>query len=743
MALLGIDFGTSNSAAAVLLSGIAEPQMVEPDEPPPSGSGDQVFPSYLYYDRSGEVEAIGTPARDKFFNQGRHSQVVRHFKRLLGRTYDQVVGQIARGHRSYIEYEGRIAKNDDGLIQIKVGDIFIPIRQVAADYIEFIAETATRQSRGEAIESAVICMPAGYGDFQRRETLLAAQLAGLDNVEVLEEPSAALIEKGLEGIDGSVLVIDVGAGTTDVILGNVVKKDGNLRLVTLRRACEDLLGGVDMDNLILEHLTNGELKDIYSELDEFERRRLLGKIEEVKIASSLEGSTNSISLRFAIKDKPSYLFNYPLTYDQLNEIVAPVIWGYRTDTGHIKGIKQTIEQVLLESTGNNESGVAEVVKSIDHLVVVGGPCRMKAIHDMLKEIFADNPNLIKQIDELDPQSRFFMEGVASGAVKSLNGNTKITTSMPFSFGIYSHRFGTVTGIAKGTPYNRETGLCKPVKIPAIEGPNNYYLICQKASSPRDWDASELFVNAAWDGDLMFNLVWDESGSLETHETKTTVKGCGLSEEIHLPWTNINFGNEIKQVFMQRFGLINHVDEMRSEFYPAVKEMLSDTLTEHESGIAAQKHLYLSPDDIEECKDLDVAECSRLDEQQIQQVVKEGFFSASDSIIAEKSSAVAAADELVSKMFSLIHQMRPNSTVDDLIEMSRVLISRGGGDENVYYRQLKSAFTLLEARPDNHEYATTTATALTAYAKHLLTQRELDEGELADIEALCWTFKRSY
>lgn len=740
MAVLGIDLGTANSAGAALLSGTKMPFMIEPKDLPPGGGGDQIYPSYVYFQKDGVVGAVGAPARDKFFYQGQSFQVARHFKRLIGRPYNQVIEQVKHGHRSYVEYEGRIQKDSDGLVKLKVGDTYLPIHQIAAHLIEAIVADAKQQVRGEEITAVTVCLPAGFDDLQRQETFKAARLAGIMNarIDVLEEPTAALIAKGISGTCGTVMVIDVGAGTTDVILGNVRETSDGLRLVALKRACDDLLGGIDMDNLILDYLANHELKEIYPQLDEFSRIFLLGKIEEAKIAVSSAEGTASIAGRFKIQDKPSFLFNYPLSIEKLNEIISPLIWGYTTSLGYSKGIKPTIERVLLDAAGGQKELLANLIKSIDHIVLVGGPCRMKAVHAMLKTLFKDNTTLVAQLDHLDPQDRFFMEGVANGAAISINGNTSITTSMSSTFGVYTHRTGFISGIPEGTPYKRGKGVSRPIEIPVVEGSNSIYTINQKnEQSPRFWSSTQHLVNVPQSGNLKINLVWEEEGS-----PNTTVSGCGLPE-IELPWAAEVFGSLINDGMRQRYEYIKEIGNIKGEIKPALKETLKETgLSDEEAGIAAEKHLYISPDAIEECQNINLDENVKLSEPEMRMMAKEGFYKASDEIIAGKGTSFAEADNLVGKVISLIQQVRTPSTVNELISTAREIISNGEENNSTFGQQLIRWFTLLEAKPENHVYAAATATALSAYVKHLFHKGKLGQEEFDNAESVCWQFAKN-
>ena len=139
MAKLGIDLGTSNSAAAVVFGGDEKkPFTVEPIDGPLLG--DLVFPSYVAFNTKGEVTAAGFVARERFFNYGQSDLVVRHFKRLIGRPFDYVIEKINQKNRAFFEFKDRIKRSGDGSILLTVGDRDISIVEIASCLLRKIVE---------------------------------------------------------------------------------------------------------------------------------------------------------------------------------------------------------------------------------------------------------------------------------------------------------------------------------------------------------------------------------------------------------------------------------------------------------------------------------------------------------------------------------------------------------------------------------------------------------------------------
>jgi len=298
MATLGIDLGTSNSAAAITLGD--EVRMIEPAE----GATDEgmVFPSYLVFDAAGGFSAAGIPAKRQFPSAA--DLVIRHAKRLIGKSYDYISREIelseqrGRGRRFLDEFKERIQRGTTGEVLISVGKNSVKSyspQEMARFLLEKIrddAEPQVVQLLGRAIDGVVITVPAGFDDAALRATLWAGeQVFGEGRVQLIPEPLAAAIASGVERDQETIMVVDMGAGTTDIVVGNVIRNAGEFQWVPITQSCDDELGGWDMDYLILEHLLNTDHKDpllreIYPHLDIRNRGRLMEAIERAKIAVS-------------------------------------------------------------------------------------------------------------------------------------------------------------------------------------------------------------------------------------------------------------------------------------------------------------------------------------------------------------------------------------------------------------------------------------------------------------------------
>jgi len=344
---------------------------------------------------------------------------------------------------------------------------------------------------------------AGFDDSQRQATVQAARMAGLEDtkIQVIEEPTA----------DGT-------------------------KLITTTRECDDTLGGIDMDNMILEYIFQNDsgspkLSDLYPILDADQRLRLFGRIEEAKISASRDGK-GTVNLRLPVGGTRSKQISMPLDKEQLAEIVAPIITGYTTEGNHQKGVRPVITRALLKAAGGEPKTIPQVVKEIEWLILVGGPCRMECMRSMLKDVFRENEKIVHQVDSVDPMDRFFMEGVAQGSALSQTKGMDITTSVSWTVSIFSMLAGVTPVLAAGTPYSREKGINRAVRIPVHEGSNQLWILSRKESQPAlEWSMRNHIVNIPQDGELKVNLVWGEGGA---EADKVSVEGCGLPGVIQFP-----------------------------------------------------------------------------------------------------------------------------------------------------------------------------------------------------------------
>ena len=747
MAKLGIDLGTSNSAAAVVFDADEKnPFTIEPGEG--GFLGDLVFPSYVAFSKNGAFSTAGLPARERFLG-GQSDLVIRHFKRLIGRPFDDVAEQISQNSRAFSEFKDRVKRSSDGSILLTVGDKDISVVEVASHLMRKILEDSQPyiRDKGERIDSALVTFPAGIDDSQRQATFAAAKLAGLEGIEigVIEEPTAAAIARGLSGKEGKIMVIDVGAGTTDVIIGYMQQTEYGPHLTMTNRDCDDVLGGMDMDNEILEYLCGNDnvvprLTDILDELHTDQRLRLLGKIEEAKISASRDGY-GSVSIRLSVGRTDSKQIRVPLDDATLSEIVRPIVYG-RQVNNYNKGIRSVVERALLQAAGGNLATVPKVINEIEWLILVGGPCRMKCLHQMLRDVFESNTKILVQIDNLDRTDRLIKEAVAQGAALSQTKGVHVTTSVPWTVSIF-HRSGVTPVIGGGTPYDRTKDTTRSVSIPAKQGANFVWILSQKDTQlgRRGWSMHGHIINVPQEGSLKVSLRWCESG-VETD--KISVEGCGLPGSIDFPPVSnkTTLGRELEDRYRWYVSVAKDLRrwiEMARE--PLVRWLLPNVGTLSEAERRASELLEVSELDMRMCDDIDVDGEGQLTADEIDIAVESGYSEMRQQTTARRGLLSSRVVEVLDSLVLPLLIDRTPVTPGELISEAKKLL---GASQNCltcmqYWQQLNEWSHRLELVPSDYAVASATATALGALLDCLHDQQVVGEDEFHQMRDVCWRF----
>jgi molecular chaperone DnaK len=350
MAIIGIDLGTSNSAAAVLRGG--RPVIIPSAEG--ISLGGKAFPSYVAMTPDGQT-LIGEPARRQAAANPEGTATA--FKRSMGQ-------------RKQIQLHGKS---------------FSP-EQLSAFLLQKIKRDA-EAFLGEAVEKAVVTVPAYFDDNQRNATKDACRIAGLEVIRLVNEPTAASLAYGLDraGEDLRIAVIDFGGGTLDVTIMEFGKGVFEVKATS----GDTKLGGTDMDENLLNYLAekfNTEVGiDVRSDIKS--QARLKEAAEMAKIELSTSTSTH-ISLPYltAVGGEPKHL-EIDLNRTELERQVYAVV----------ERCRGPIEQAL------HDAGIT--AKDIDRIVFVGGPTRMPVVRKFFEDLFGRQAEM-----GVDP-----MECVASGA----------------------------------------------------------------------------------------------------------------------------------------------------------------------------------------------------------------------------------------------------------------------------------------------------------------------------------------
>ena len=359
--VIGIDLGTSNSAAAYMEAD--RPAIIPSAEGAGVASG-KAFPSFVAFTKDGQ-KLVGEPAkRQASINP---ENTIFAAKRKMGTDYKFKAG----------------------------GKEYTP-QQISAFILQKIKQDSEAYL-GDKVEEVVITCPAYFNDNQRQATKDAGEIAGLKVLRIINEPTAACLAYGLEkaGKELKILVFDFGGGTLDVTVMEMWKEGGFKVMAT---SGDTQLGGTDMDNTMVDYITKEFKRDTGIDLknDKMAMQRIREACEKAKVELS-STLTTDINLPFITADAsgPKHL-TMTLNRAKLEELIMPIVDRCRGP----------LEQALKDAKDAFEKeGVKFDGKGIDKIIMVGGPTRMPMVQKFVEDYFG------KKIERgVDP-----MECVALGA----------------------------------------------------------------------------------------------------------------------------------------------------------------------------------------------------------------------------------------------------------------------------------------------------------------------------------------
>src|SRR6478672_9146272 len=380
--VIGIDLGTTNSCMAVLEGG--EPTVI------PNAEGGRTTPSVVAFAKDGQ-RLVGAPARRQQVTNPQNT--IFSIKRFMGRKFDEVSEEM-----KIVPYEVVKGPNDD--VRVKAdGKEYAP-PQISAMILQKL-KTDAEAYLGESVTEAVITVRAYFNNAQREATKDASQIAGLNVLRIVNEPTAAALAYGLdkEGADQTILVFDLGGGTFDV---SVLELGVGVFEVKATSG-DNHLGGDNFDKAIVDWMVAEFKKDQGIDLstDRMALQRLYEAAEKAKIELSSTMSTQ-INLPFvtATPEGPKHL-DLQLTRAKLGELTAALL--ERT----VGPTKQALKDAGLEP------------KDIEHVVLVGGMTRMPAVVDKVRELIGKDPHKGVNPDEVVAVGAAIQAGVLKGEVKDV------------------------------------------------------------------------------------------------------------------------------------------------------------------------------------------------------------------------------------------------------------------------------------------------------------------------------------
>ena len=380
--VIGIDLGTTNSCVA-LMEG-SDAKVIE------NAEGGRTTPSMVAF--SDNERLVGQPAKRQAVTNPENTLFA--IKRLVGRRYDDPLTEKDKGLVPFSIVSG---ENGDAWVEAE-GETYSP-SQVSAFILQKMKETA-ESYLGEAVEQAVITVPAYFNDSQRQATKDAGKIAGLEVLRIINEPTAAALAYGLEKKEGgTIAVYDLGGGTFDISVLEI--GDGVFEVKSTNG--DTFLGGEDFDQCIIDYLADEFKKEQGVDLrgDKLALQRLKEAAEKAKteLSSSMQTEVN---LPFITADAsgPKHL-NIKLTRAKLEALV---------------------EQLIDRTIGPCKAALKDAGISageIDEVILVGGMTRMPKVQERVQEFFGREPHKGVNPDEVVALGAAIQAGVLQGDVKDV------------------------------------------------------------------------------------------------------------------------------------------------------------------------------------------------------------------------------------------------------------------------------------------------------------------------------------
>jgi len=357
---VGIDLGTTNSVVAFLEAG--EPTVI------PNAEGGRTTPSIVGFAKSGEVLVGEVAKRQAITNPER---TIRSVKRQMGTSWK-------------IDIDGKAYTAQEISARI--------LQKLKRDAEAFL---------GDSVNQAVITVPAYFDDAQRTATKEAGQIAGLEVLRIINEPTAAALAYGLdkEGAEQTVLVFDLGGGTFDVSVLEI--GEGVFEVKATHGNTH--LGGDDWDQRIIDWLvkTFKDTEGVDLSNDKMALQRLKEAAEKAKIElSAVQETTINLPFITATNEGPKHL-DLKLTRAKFQELTADLV----------EACKGPFEQAI------KDAGLSK--SAINHVILVGGSTRMPAIYDLVVELAGKEPHKGVNPDEVVAVGAAIQAGVLKGEVKDI------------------------------------------------------------------------------------------------------------------------------------------------------------------------------------------------------------------------------------------------------------------------------------------------------------------------------------
>lgn len=430
---IGIDLGTTNSCVSVIENGQAVVI--------PNSEGKRTTPSIIGFLKDGEKK-VGDPAKRQMVT---NSDTIYSVKRLIGKKYEDI---------KHIKFPYTVKSGNNGMAIIEVNNREYTPQEISAMILQKMKKTA-EDYLGVDVKDAVITVPAYFNDSERTATKEAGEIAGLNVLRIINEPTAASLAYGMDKVknDKKIVVYDIGGGTSDVSILEL--GDGVFEVKSTYG--DSNLGGDDFDELIIDHIAETFKKehnvDLKKDKIAFQRIREASEKAKIELSSSLQTEIN-LPYIIPIDNIPQHLV-MNLTRAKFEQL------------------SDNLTQKLKNLCINALKGSGYKNSEIDEVLLVGGSTRIPMVVNVAKEIFDKEPSKNINPDEAVACGAAIQGGVLSGTIDDV----LLLDIIPISLGIETMgnimtrmiEAGTTIPISKSQIYSTASDNQPSVEIHIIQG----------------------------------------------------------------------------------------------------------------------------------------------------------------------------------------------------------------------------------------------------------------------------------
>jgi molecular chaperone DnaK len=379
--IIGIDLGTTNSVVAIMEG--KDAKVI------PNAEGNRLTPSVVAFSDRGEVH-VGEPAKRQAVTNP--TRTVYSIKRFMGRRHNEVAEE-----EKIVPY--KVVGGAQDYVKVEIGDQQFTPQEISAKTLRKLKDAAEAYL-GHKVNKAVITVPAYFNDAQRQATKDAGQIAGLEVVRIINEPTAASLAYGLDKKgQEKIAVFDLGGGTFDISILDVA--DGVFQVISTNG--DTHLGGDDFDQALINYVADDFKKQQGIDLrkDTMALQRLQEACEKAKRELSSAQSTD-INLPFITADAqgPKHL-QMNITRAQFERLVDHLIERCRGP------VMSALKDAKMDP------------RQIDEVVLVGGSTRIPKVQELVKQIFGKEPHKGVNPDEVVAVGAAIQAGVLAGEVKDV------------------------------------------------------------------------------------------------------------------------------------------------------------------------------------------------------------------------------------------------------------------------------------------------------------------------------------